>query len=80
MGGDMHTNTMPFERFMWRGSPIPDIEAWARKRGDQMVHYRLTVRTVYGPEVSEGSMPTTFWNSLLIQPGHSYEELGRRNP
>jgi hypothetical protein len=28
-----------FQAFAWRGEPIPDIRAWARSRGEQMVRY-----------------------------------------
>lgn len=66
---------MGWERFTWRGEPIYNIQEWATKRGERMVKYRLTKQTVYGPEISEGHMPESFWNSLLIMGNESYEEL-----
>lgn len=74
MGGEYR------EYFYWRGEPILDIEAWARERGEQIVHYRHTRRTVYGHEINEGDMPESYWTHLLIGPYESYEELSRRNP
>lgn len=64
-----------WQKFTWRGEPIPDIEKWASARGERMVHYKLTITTVYGPEVTTGKMPESFWNSLLINPKHHYEEI-----
>jgi hypothetical protein len=68
---------MMFQRFTWRGEVIPDIDAWAHARGERIVHYKHTTRTVYGHEVDEGRMPESFWNSLLIRGNESYEELTR---
>jgi hypothetical protein len=55
-----------FQVYKWRGEVIQDIDAWAKSRGERMIKYRYTVQTVYGPEVTEGRMPESFWNSLLI--------------
>jgi hypothetical protein len=64
-----------FEQFQWRGELIPDIEKWAKERGEQMVHYRLTRHTPYGREISFGSMPETFWNTLMFKANEHYERL-----
>lgn len=68
---------MSFQVFNWRGKPIPDIYAWTAERGEKMIHYRLTTRTPYGPEVTEGYMPESFWNGLLWHGNETYEELRR---
>lgn len=64
-----------FQVFSWRGEPIYDIVEWARERNEQMVEYRLTTRTVYGPEVSYGRMPESFWKSLMFKANEHYERL-----
>ncbi len=66
---------MSFERFTWRGEPIHDIDGWAKSRGERMVKYRLTVKTVYGDEISTGQMPESFWDNLLRSANHYYEEI-----
>ena len=72
--------------FLWRGVMIPDIDAWAKARHEQMIRYRATrevpnvcfTRMITGTE--EGEMPESFWNSLLMKDGWFYYEIGRRTP
>ena len=67
---------MSFETFSRYGKPIPDIHAWAAKRGERMVHYRGRRPDGYGGiEVQEGEMPESFWNMLAWTGGWSYKEL-----
>lgn len=65
-----------YQVFRWAGKPIPDIKAWAKSRGEAMIHYRYTKQTVYGPEIEEGDMPESFWNSLIFTGHETYEKLG----
>ena len=72
--------------FRWRDVPIPDIHAWARTRGEQMVRYHAT-RKRPNPfaarmetEEMVGEMPESFWNSLLMSEGWHYRETGRYDP
>ncbi len=67
-----------YQRFEWRGEPIYNIEEWAKKRGDKMVYYRVTYNTIYGKYSEYGSMPETFWTTMLIGPDTYYEELERK--
>jgi hypothetical protein len=61
--------------FRWRGEVIPDIRAWARARGEQMVRVRCTRRTLSPVllrevvEVTEEVMPESFWNGHLAAQG-----------
>ena len=66
-----------YQAFTWRGEPIYDIHKWAKDRGERMVEYRLTTRTVYGDEVEEGIMPESFWNNLMRTGNQHYEEISR---
>ena len=64
-----------FQTYSWKGQPIYNIDEWAKERNQQMVEYKLTVNTVYGPEVSFGRMPESFWKSLMFKGNERYERL-----
>ena len=61
--------------FRWRGEPIQDIRTWAIERSESMVSYECTQHTPWGPEISQGEMPESFWNTLAWTGGRSYKRL-----
>jgi hypothetical protein len=80
-----------FQTYAWRGKPIPDIRAWARERGEQMVvveHYRKdpwTAPPYYLETREEEEMPDSFWRGHMA--GHAgggtletWTELRRYDP
>lgn len=63
-----------FQIFAWDGEVIKDIRKWAAERGEKLIRYemiRTTINPITGTEFSRktvGSMPESFWGSLLISP------------
>lgn len=73
-----------FQTFSWNGKPIKNIHRWAVERGEWMVHYRATRKTIdiatgtIGVEERLGHMPESFWNALLTSSdGWMYSEITR---
>jgi hypothetical protein len=68
------------ERFRWRGELIPDIEEWAKQRGEPMIHYVATRQTIFGIQRKEGKMPLSFWQGLRMTDGWWYVEVPDATP
>lgn len=71
--------------FRWEGKHIPNIRAWARKRGEKMVCYSRE-RIIASSncehlitEIQDGLMPESFWNTLKQDFGWSFTEISRED-
>lgn len=82
-----------YNQFTWRGTPILDIHAWARERGEVMIRYRATsvqpavcwneegsATPSLNMEVEDGEMPRSFWDGFLWPEGWHAVETGRYAP
>lgn len=80
-----------YQRFSWRGAPIPDITIWAKEHNEPMVDYHAE-RTVVNPwwdpstdttlafikEEHDGQMPAIFFDNLAMTDGWMYRERKRK--
>jgi hypothetical protein len=74
--------------YTWNNEPIPDIYAWARERGEQMVRVRKTWtdllpmagQTVEREEIIE--MPASFFGGMRFggMRNENYTEVERFDP
>jgi hypothetical protein len=64
----------------WRGEYIPDIWAWARERGEEMIYYQKIRKTPWGLEVDKGYVPESMFSNLMSWGDTTYEELHREKP
>jgi hypothetical protein len=75
-----------FQSYSWRGVPIPDINAWAKDRGEKMVRIKVVERNpyIFSGNIEELeyqiSMPESFWDSFSWSGNSHYEEIVREDP
>ena len=67
--------------FYWQGEPIPDIEAWAKERGEEMVtvNFHHKEPSPFGPLYMEWDevvrMPQLFYENLRITAGTGFPSI-----
>lgn len=66
--------------FLWRGKPITDVYAWAKRRGEKMVRYDVWEPWFDGKKVYSHTeeCPESFWNNMRFS--QDYRNVRRFDP
>ena len=75
-----------YTTYTWKGKPITDIRAWARKRGEKLIRYKH-IQKYFDPtvgheieETSHGLMPESFFTNLCFKGSEQFIKEGEEAP